>query len=149
MRSVRSVRSVRAVLAASAAVLVSAAATPQAFAAELVVENMTGISSRSCDVYADGGPAGDACFRKYGDYFYIFGYDTNTRLAVHWRTADGSRRGLIRWQPTAQFTKGVKNKNFDENTVIEFRFGVCKPGSGCNTLSDVNWQTGFRRTSTT
>jgi hypothetical protein len=137
-------RALRTLVACAAAVLVTASVTPQAFAAGLELDNASGISSRSCDASVDGGSAGDACFRKYGDYFYLFGYSTNTRVVVQWRLTDGSRSGLIRWTPSAQFTNGVKNKDLPENKYLEFRFGVCQPGSGCDAVGDAQWLSGWR-----
>ncbi len=137
----------RLLLAGAAALALTTSTTPQAFAAALEIDEASGIGSYVCDVSADGGPAGRACFRKDGDYFYLFSYDKSVRVAVQWRLTDDSRRGIIRWRPSDRYTWGVKNKNFYEYKTLEFRFGVCKSGSGCDAVADVNWQTGWKTSS--
>ncbi|QIM21848.1 hypothetical protein G7075_13110 [Phycicoccus sp. HDW14] len=139
----RTIHAVRTVLAGAAAVLVAASATPQAVAASLEVNNATGIGSHACNVTADGGSAGEACFRRDGDYFYLFSYNPGVRVAVQWRLTDGSRQGLIRWNPTDQYRWGVKNKDFYEYKTVQFRFGVCQ-GGGCDAVGEVSWQTGWK-----
>lgn len=139
-------RTVRTLLTAATTVLIAASATPQAFAAGLEVNSATGIGSHVCNVTADGGPAGEACFRKDGDYFYLFSYNPGDRVAVQWRLTDGSRQGLIRWNPTERYRWGVKNKNFYEYKTVQFRFGVCQ-GGGCDTVGEVAWQTRWKTAS--
>lgn len=131
---------------AAAFVLVSA---PSAQAAELELDNATGIgSTASCQAYADGGSAGFACYHAYGDYFYLGSYNSGVRVAVYWKLGDGSRHGIIRWKPTDQYTKGVKNKNLPENEAVGIRFGVCYAGLGCDRPADIQFLSNWVWTST-
>lgn len=129
----------RMTLTAAAASLLMLAASPNASAAPLELDTMTGISSTaSCQAFSNH-PAGSACFHSYGDYFYLHDASGPGKVVVHWKLGDGSRRGLIRWGATAQFTNGVKNKNLPEGKLVGIRFGVCM-NSACDSLDDVNFQ---------
>ncbi len=139
-------RSFRTVLAASAAVVAMTAGSTQALAAAPELDSATGIGSRSCDVSAVSSH-GSACFRKDGDYFYLYGGNTGVRVVAQWRLTDGSRNGFIRWTPTERYTSGVKNKNFYEYKTVEFRFGICYAGQGCDSAGDAQWLTGWKSSS--
>jgi hypothetical protein len=136
----------RAVLPIASALLLLSA--PSAQAATLELDNASGIGSMaSCQAYV-ASSAGDACYHAYGDYFYLSGYDTSTRVAVYWKLGDGSRHGIIRWKPTDQYTKGVMNKNLPEGKQVGIRFGVCYAGSGCDQVGDIQFLTGTSWAST-
>ena len=130
---------------AAAFVLLSA---PSAQAVTLEINNASGIgSTASCQAYASSS-AGFACYHAYGDYFYLGSYNTGVRVAVYWKLGDGSRAGIIRWMPTDQYTKGVKNKDLPENEAVGIRFGVCYAGQGCDTPSDIQFLSDWHWTST-
>jgi hypothetical protein len=138
----------RAIMPIAAATLLLTA--PSASAATLEIDNASGIGSMaSCQGYADGGSAGYACFHAYGDYFYLYSGNSGVRVAVQWKLGDGSRAGIIRWMPTDQYTKGVKNKDLPENKQVGMRFGVCWAGQGCDTAADIQFLSGWVWTSTT
>ena len=123
--------------------LATLVAAPTAQAATLELDSSTGVGSvGSCAATSSGGSHGYACFQRYGDYFYLGGYD-GVRVGVYWRHRDGSRHGIIRWTPTDRYTLGFKNKDLDEDKVVEFRFGICAAGSGCDAVGDLifvgNW----------
>lgn len=139
-------RSLRMLVAASVATVAVAAGSTQALAAAPELDSATGIGSSACDVSAVSSH-GSACFRKDGDYFYISGDDTGVRVVAQWRLTDGSRNGFIRWTPTERYTTGVKNKNFYEYKTVQFRFGICFAGQGCDTAGDAQWLTTWRSSS--
>lgn len=139
-------RTVRTLLTAATAVLVAAAATPQAFAAAPEIDNASGIPSHVCNVSAVDSN-GTFCFRKDGDYFYLQGGNSGVRVVGQWKLSDGSRKGFIRWTPTDRYTWGVANKNLPEQLNVSFRFGICYAGQGCDTAADAQWLTGWKTSS--
>jgi hypothetical protein len=126
-------------LTAAAASLLMLGTMPNANAAELELDTMTGVSSTpSCQAFSSH-PAGSACFHADGDYFYLHDASGPGKVVVHWKLGDDSRRGLIRWGATDRYVNGVKNKNLPEGKRVGIRFGVCM-NTRCDRLSDVNFQ---------
>lgn len=129
----------RMTLTAAAASILMLGTMPNASAAELELNTMSGVSTMpSCQAFSDH-PAGDACYHAYGDYFYLRDHSGPGKVVVHWKLGDESRRGLIRWGATDQFVVGVENKDLPEGKRVGIRFGVCM-NTRCDRLSDVNFE---------
>lgn len=130
-------RTIMSVLAALAAfVAISMACGSTAHAAKLEIDLATGAEVQ--DFYLCDAKVGNTyvmgCFNNNGDVLYVADWEHDSmRVAVHWRLADGSRRGLCIstkgpvWIPTQGWvgTRLACNKNMKEGKRIEIRAGRC------------------------
>lgn len=113
-----------------------AASTSTASAAPLEVD--LGIAGEVQNFYTCDSKVGNTyamgCFNTGGDVLYVADWENDSmRVAVHWRLADRSRRGICvsthgpGWVPTVGWvgTRVACNKNMPEGKRIEIRAGRC------------------------
>ena len=143
-------RAALAALVAFAALLACVlAGAPKAHAAELEID--LGIPKEVQTGYTCDAKTGNTfalgCFNTGGDVLYIADWENDSmRVAVHWRLADGSRRGLCIslngpiWAGPDFGWVGVRvacNKNMVEGKRIEIRAGRCDGTiHDCKSLGD-------------
>lgn len=90
-------------------------------------------------VRGEGGTAGIGAFQADGDIFLI--KDTSQdgyRIAIHWKLADDSRRGLCVNKTGTNGGNQRCNKDLPESKSLMIRLGVCTGGSdsACNEVSE-------------
>ena len=130
-------RPARGLLATVVALVACAfALAPSANAAALEIDMATGAEVQDfylCDAKV-GNTYSMGCFNNNGDVLYVADWERDSmRVAVHWRLADGSRRGLCVslkgpvWIPTQGWVgaRVACNKNMPEGKRIEIRAGRC------------------------
>ncbi len=151
----------RIALGAVAALMATALlSVPTASAAPLEVD--LGVGSEVQDFYRCDAKVGNTyamgCFNNNGDVLYVADWERDSmRVAVHWRLADGSRRGICislqgpAWVPTIGWvgTRVACNKNMVEGKRIEIRAGRCDGTiHDCKSLDDYRDWTAWDATTT-
>lgn len=131
----------RTVASTAAAVIGTAlmVGTPTvAYGAALKVVNASGVGSRgTCNAFVTNA-VGSGCFQGYGEHFWVTGEYSDTRVALHWKTGDGSQRGLIRWTRGERYSTGEWDTEIPEGKRVGIRLGYCT-GGGCDSLSEVQF----------